>query len=486
MVIIPESLLLEWHPTKNLPATLNTISPFGHKKYWWVCALNHEWESWPGPRVRGSKCPYCANKATWAGFNDLLTTNPSIADEWHPTKNLYGPETIRKGHRTKAWWLGSCGHEWEATVNNRVAGNQKCAVCYNRQVVVGINDLGTSHPEVAKDWADSRMTPQDVVAGHNQKVDWSCNKKHTWLASPDMRTSQSTGCPTCAHSISRPEEELSAFLTHHNIEHQPRDRTQLRTKELDIWIPNHNLAIEFNGLWWHKEGTRPRGYHHDKYQECRDKNITLLQIWSDDWDRNRSLIENRILMLTGNFSGERVSANKCVPGIVSALEARRFLMINHIQGPPRVARYYGLKTSDGVLRAVLARRVSSSGEHIIDRYATVGLVRGGFTKLMAHIAKVEDVKTWVTFADLATTDGGLYESTGFQVDKILPPDYTYLSNRKTRVHKFNYRKKRFRLDNDLLYQPELTERELATLNGLYRVWDAGKIRYTKTERGNLQ
>ena len=34
--------------------------------------------------------------------------------------------------------------------------------------------------------------------------------------------------------------------------------------ELDIYIPQKNLAIEFNGLYWHSELFRDKNYHFDK------------------------------------------------------------------------------------------------------------------------------------------------------------------------------------------------------------------------------
>lgn len=74
--------------------------------------------------------------------------------------------------------------------------------------------------------------------------------------------------------------------------------------------------------------------------------------------------------------------------------------------------------------------------------------------------------------------GGLYERLGFRIDKILEPDYTYLVN-NARKHKFGYRLKRFKNDPELKYQEGLTEKQLADLNGLYRIWDQGKVRYVK-------
>ena len=82
----------------------------------------------------------------------------------------------------------------------------------------------------------------------------------------------------------------------------------------------------------------------------------------------------------------------------------------------------------------------------------------------------------VTFSDHQVSDGGLYEKLGFTLDKELPPDYRYVVDNQ-RVHKFNYRIKRFKNDPHLIYKEGLTEKELARINGLEKIWDCGKTRW---------
>lgn len=71
-----------------------------------------------------------------------------------------------------------------------------------------------------------------------------------------------------------------------------------------------------------------------------------------------------------------------------------------------------------------------------------------------------------------------YENNGFEAVATLAPDYSYLVNGE-RKHKFGYRLERFRKDTSLIYEEGLSERELALLNGIPRIWDSGKVRYVK-------
>jgi hypothetical protein len=99
------------------------------KRIWWLCEFGHEWASPPYSRTKGSGCPVCANKQVFSGFNDLATTDPSLAEEWHPTKNgSTSPRDVTAGSGKKVWWLCDHGHEWVSTVANRSFG-QGCPVC---------------------------------------------------------------------------------------------------------------------------------------------------------------------------------------------------------------------------------------------------------------------------------------------------------------------------------------------------------------------
>ena len=81
-------------------------------------------------RTSGNGCAVCAGKRVQVGYNDLATTDPAIAAEWHPTKNGdLTPQGVTRGSSRKVWWLcPECGHEWQATVSSRTSGSG-CPVC---------------------------------------------------------------------------------------------------------------------------------------------------------------------------------------------------------------------------------------------------------------------------------------------------------------------------------------------------------------------
>lgn len=125
------SLAAEWHPTQNGNLNPKDITFKSHRKVWWLCPkCGYDWEM--SPHERGNNgCPVCANKAVWPGHNDLATVNPELASEWHPTKNgtLRACDVTPKSGKT-VWWLGKCGHEWQAQIGSRANGNG-CRICYS-------------------------------------------------------------------------------------------------------------------------------------------------------------------------------------------------------------------------------------------------------------------------------------------------------------------------------------------------------------------
>lgn len=95
-----------------------------------MCEKGHEWQAVISSRNAGYGCPYCAGQKALSGINDLSTTNPKLASEWHPTKNgSLHPSEVMSGSNKKVWWICEKGHEWQAVINSRNAG-RGCPICY--------------------------------------------------------------------------------------------------------------------------------------------------------------------------------------------------------------------------------------------------------------------------------------------------------------------------------------------------------------------
>lgn len=193
-------LLKQWNSNKNGEITPQDLSYGSNKKVWWRCEKEHEWEAQIKSRVRGSGCPVCRSKKIVAGTNDLSTTHPDIAAQWHPTKNgEVTPKMISYGSHRKFWWVCDKGHEWEAVVLSRGYGTG-CPVCAGKAVIPGENDLASMNPQLAAEWHPTKngeLRPSKVTPYSNRKVWWLCDKGHEYQAQISHRASQDSACPYC-------------------------------------------------------------------------------------------------------------------------------------------------------------------------------------------------------------------------------------------------------------------------------------------------
>ena len=246
-------LASEWNYQRNGSLQPSDVLPQSNKKVWWVCKEGHEWKTSVAVRYKGCRCPVCSGKKILEGINDLQTLYPGIAAEWHRSKNLLLlPTQVSYASQKKVWWQCKYGHEWQSIISNRTNLRSGCPICSNKQVLTGHNDLGTTHPEIAKEWHPEKnlpLRPADIIAGSNKKVWWMCRKGHEWYVAPNQRT-QGRNCPVCSEALhtSFPEQCVFYYLTQCVV---ADNRHTAFGKEIDIYIPSMQVGIEYNGLLYH-------------------------------------------------------------------------------------------------------------------------------------------------------------------------------------------------------------------------------------------
>ena len=133
------SVAAEWHPEKNGGLASERVRAGSGRVVWWLGRCGHEWESRVVDRARGGGCPFCAGRRVLLGFNDLSTTRPDLAAEWHPRKNGdLSPAAVSAWSNKKAWWACAQGHEWRARVSDRVRSEGlSCPACNMKAAAVG-------------------------------------------------------------------------------------------------------------------------------------------------------------------------------------------------------------------------------------------------------------------------------------------------------------------------------------------------------------
>ena len=242
------NLTLEWHPINNLDLKPCHVTPSMVKSVWWKCPKgeDHEWKSSIVHRVNGVGCPICSNHKI-VKSNSLLTLNPKMAKQWHPTKNgKLTPLDVGIGSVKKVWWKCPKGedHEWKSSIIHRVNG-VGCPICSNHKIVKS-NSLLTLNPEMAKQWhptKNGKLTPLDVGIGSAKKVWWKCpeGEDHEWQAQIASRHLGS-GCPVCANKLIVKSNSLATLNPEIAKQWHPTKNGKLTT--LNISPGSHKK------VWW--------------------------------------------------------------------------------------------------------------------------------------------------------------------------------------------------------------------------------------------
>lgn len=292
-----------------------------------------------------------------------------------------------------------------------------------------------------------------------------------------------------SHSfVSKAETQIKVFLEYHGVTVETSNRKVIYPHEVDLFLPEHNIAIEYNGLYYHSEfsGKKPKDYHIGKLDRCEKNNIRLIQIFEDEWMTSSEIVKSRLLHILGKSSSTDY-ARKCTVKNITKDEKNKFLNDNHIQGEDRSLINLGLFNSDNILvsvmtfthlRKALGHKNVDVDIYELSRFATIGNIVGGASKLLEYFAKQYNPKKIISYADRRWTSGlkpTLYDKLGFVKTGYTQPNYWYTRSYHTRIHRYNFTKQK--LIKDYGADPALTEIQNMVNMGFDRVWDCGSFKY---------
>jgi hypothetical protein len=289
-----------------------------------------------------------------------------------------------------------------------------------------------------------------------------------------------TNCNQVNNLSSIKESELCLFLSENNIEYIKNDRNILNKKEIDIYIPYHNIAIEFNGIYWHSNLFKSKEYHQEKTNMCELKNIQLIQIFEDEWDNKKEIVKSIILNKLKK-NNNKIYARKCIIKEVETKDKSLFLDENHIQGKVGSSINVGLYYNDMLVSIMTfgKKRKSLGNKTIInDEYELIRFcnklntsIIGGASKLLNYFIKTYNPNEIVSYADRRWSKGDLYQKLGFKRIKNTNPNYFYIINKK--------RKNRFEFRKDILikegFDANKTESQIMDERGILHIYDSGSI-----------
>lgn len=434
------------------------------RRMYYMTTGDYWWEQWLKvkqiEKPKTKKCPYCNWETT-----DLGNKSGMFETHLYKAHSISKEEYIKEHPEDRNYFALA-----SKTLNMRLLETDpnkfiKCQICgkkFVRMTQKHLKEHGITreeyvtryglHNTVAKSFHD-RMS--EVAQENNQNMSF--------------------------HRVSQGEREIIDFIKGLGF-NVVQDRRILNGQELDIFIPERNVAIEYNGLYWHNELFKDKDYHLSKAILCEKKGIRLIQIFEDEWIYKQEIVESRLKNILG-LTEERIYARKCDIKILLPCETKDFLEINHIQGHTTCKYSIGLFYNDelvsimtfGNLRKNLGQ-VKKDNHYELLRFCNKlnTTVIGGASKLLKHFIKQFQPERIISYADKRWSEGCLYYNLGFKFTHCTQPNYFYVI-RNNRENRYNFRKQV--LIKNYNCPKEMSEHQFCLSNKWYRIYDCGNLHY---------
>jgi hypothetical protein len=213
------------------------------------------------------------------------------------------------------------------------------------------------------------------------------------------------------------------------------ERNTIGPFEIDIYLPELKLGIEYNGLWWHSSEYREYDYHLIKQKRSIDSGVELITIWEDDWINKPDMIKSFLTYKLGEIKC-KIPAKKCKVIELNKKESDLFLEENHWNGKSNSSIRIAL-VCDSYIVSVMTLKKSSEG-YLLDRYCIkkYALVMGGFSKMLNFFVDKYNPSYIINYSDNMYSDGSLYLNFGFDLVSECKPSYSSLVN-KNRSHRLS-------------------------------------------------
>ena len=341
--------------------------------------------------------------------------------------------------------------------------------------------LMSQHREKIYEQNVSQLTQKqiDVVSSkdevvHNRDVSYKCRICGTEFILPSF-CCQAIHCPSCLKRTTSAKEKnildfIKSVYSGNIIENTKKI---IPPYELDIYIPEKKLAVEFNGTYWHSSSMKDKSYHLNKTLACQEKGIRLIHVFEWEWDKNAIVIKNLLSKALGIVE-RKIYARECSVREISQSDYKAFLSLYHLQGSINSSIRLGLYFNDElVMVSGWGKSRFNSKDMELHRLCTKeGIVVGGFSRLIAH----SGINHFISYVDRAHFTGEGYIKSGFVQIGTTPPGYKWIKDNEIVVSRQMAQKSKLHKLLGEGFNPELTEVENMKANGWIQIYDCGNLK----------
>lgn len=442
-----------------------------------ICPLHGEFLMRPSSHLLGNSCPKCMGRGL--SQNDIIEEFRKL----HGDRYDYSLVEYRKMHDKVKVICPEHGI-FEITPSKHLLGQgcKKCAYVKNGlSQRLSMEEFLKRANEAHGGYYNYKKV--SFLRTHD-KIEIEC-PKHGVFTQLVYDHLNGHGCPKCSNSFSKNEIELfnqiSNWLGEKNV--TVHDRTVLDGgKELDVFIPSMNAAIEYNGLKWHSEEYgKMHDYHIKKTEQCESKGIRLIQIFEDEYIKKKPIILNELIhVLSIPSSLPKVYAKDCYIEQININLGKRFLNEYCLEGYSPSTVIFGIFFHGCLIGAIGFKKYKKSW--IISCMATdykfncLGVLEKAFLSFI-HEYNPTVVYGYADRRWVSLLHNNFYTNAGFSIERLIPPSYEYVSTDKPtrRISKFELNKKSFHQRYHL--SMDYKEKDVAKCLRLSKIWNCGRLKY---------
>ena len=301
------------------------------------------------------------------------------------------------------------------------------------------------------------------------KYKWKCNNCNTKFEDYILN-GRVPRCPICFPKLageSLLKDDFSKWIKSLNI--KIIEKYDIKTTILDFFIPEFNIAIDFDSVYWNSElNSADRNLLLKKTNLCKEKNIVLIHIFEDEWLNKREIVKSIIKSKLNIFDRE-IDSLKCEIKNISFQHAEKFLNTNNIFGYSKSKINIGMFYNEELVSVLSINLHNKEYKWEVSRFCSIINTKiDSFNKLSDFFGE-----KYIFYVDTRYFSGS-----SLQLNKLrdIGPIYWYVKNRiRHNKKEFQKIKQKHLLDN---YDSSITEWQNMQLNGYDRIWDCGRSVFT--------
>lgn len=268
-----------------------------------------------------------------------------------------------------------------------------------------------------------------------------------------------------------------------SIEHRKKGLLTNSKQEIDIFLPDLKIGIEFDGIYWHKSDNPNNFRDYNKLIDANNKGIRLIRIWENEWNEKQNIVKSIIRSILKIKSNNIIMARKCIVKEISNKECKLFCDINHLQGGINSSINLGLFYNNELIQIMSFNKSRFSKKYEWEMMRECSKldtsIIGGKGKLLKFFEKVYKPKSLVSYCNRRYFNGNSYKLLNFKEQKPSKPAFWVISKDRTLKNRLQYTKPNMKKMKDFIYNENLSQVENCLNNNCSFMIDCGQLIFTK-------